>query len=196
MKIINTPAPAAPVAAFDFATAKEDSALEQLKENRRLERDPASGDMMFVFKTNGGKGSGPQRIPADNILPFLATLKECVDRAGDEGDVDRTQVPAHIQLRNTFSLVKNPGPSRTRTGQVIPAPFGGQDYFEWNSNTGRGNETKGSKPAKLPVGQAHEFMAAFDEFIQQGIQMLVSAGLMGAPAVEDDSEIEDDAADD
>lgn len=174
---------------LDLSDDKQPSSIEILKSNFTAGRK--EGQIVVVFKTNGGKGSGPQTVRADELLAFRNTLHECVAR-GEGAAMEAGYIPAPILLGRSFALVSNPGPGRNKKGEPTPAPFGGRDYYEWNSNTGQGTASKGSKPAKVPVDEMPEFLALFDANIDNTVARLVALGHMADPEAE---EVEEETSD-
>jgi hypothetical protein len=171
---------------LDLSDNKTLSSIDILGANFTAGRK--DGQLCVVFKTNGGKGSGPQTVRATELIEFRDTLHECVAR-GEGSTVEAGYIPAPILLGRSFALVANPGPGRNKKNEVTPAPFGGRDYYEWNSNTGQGTASKGSKPAKVPVDEIDGFLALFDKNVDQTVSRLISLGLM---ADEDADEDEDE----
>lgn len=178
---------------LDLSDEKQPSSIEILKSNFTAGRK--DGQIVVVFKTNGGKGSGPQTVRADELLAFRATLHECVDR-GEGAAMEAGYIPAPILLGRSFALVANPGPGRNKKGEATPAPFGGRDYYEWNSNTGQGTASKGSKPAKVPVDEMPEFLALFDTNIDDTVAKLIELGHMADPDAEEIEDASDEGTSD
>lgn len=175
---------------FGFGTTVEDtepSSIEMLTKNCGGHRDD-QGNVVLSFKTNTGKGSGPQSVRIEELQDFASTLRDCAER-GDGSVGEAGYVPAPIQLAKTFTLMANPGVTRNRKGEDVPAPFGGRDWYQWNSNTGNGNESKGSKPAKIPVDEIWDFLALFDTRVEQALEAARAAGILSED--EDEDEVED-----
>lgn len=155
---------------LDFTSTTEPSAVEYLRGNFTVGRTDDS--VMVVFKTNGGKGSGPQSVRADELVDYVDTLRECVER-GEGQAIEAGYVPAPILLQQSFRRVANPGPGKAKDGSTIPALFEGRDWYEWNAASG-----KGSKPAKVPVDEMAEFLSLLSERSEQTIARLIELGMI------------------
>ncbi len=166
---------------FDFNEGSEPTSIDTLRGHCKVKS--IGGSYLAEFKTNGGKGSGPQRVALTELQAFRATLRERVE-AGEAETVEAGYIPAPVQLARSFRLVTNPQ-TPDKAGNI---PFEGRDWYEWNSSTGQGNASKGSKPAKVPVNEMEEFMALFDSRVDAIIAKATNAGILSVeePEVEED----------
>lgn len=174
---------------LDLGQDNSVSSVDMLRKNFKAGMD-SDGRIVVVYKTNGGKGSGPQTIPATELLQFSQTLAECAARGEGEAH-EAGYIPTYELLARSFRLVANPGPTIKSNGNVTPAPFGGRDWYEWNSSTGQGTASKGSKPAKVPVNEMDDVVSLFHESTDRMIAKLVEAGHMEEPYTDEDESLVD-----
>ena len=166
---------------FDFDDSSTPSAVDTLRGHCKVKRIDET--LQVEFKTNGGKGSGPQRVALTELLDFASVLSERYE-AGEAEAVEAGYIPAPVQLARSFRRVANPGVT-DKSGSV---PFNGRDWYEWNSSTGQGNASKGSKPAKIPVDEMAEFLDLFHDRVGAIISKARAAGLISDEDVDEDED--------
>lgn len=157
---------------LDFSSDTQPSSVDLLRNNYRVvqtaETEDAESQILAVFKTNAGKGSGPQKVRIGELAEFRSVLHSCVER-GEGVTAEAGYIPAPVMLNQSFHLVKGAD--------------GEEDYYQWNSSPG-----KGSKPAKVPVSQMPAFLALFDERVDATIEKAREAGILDAPEADDEAD--------
>lgn len=164
-------------------------------------------DFIVVFKSSTGKGSGAQQIPGPETDRFRRTLRDLATGGGAAAEAG--YVPSWQRLIQSFKIVSNPGQGRDSKGNVKPAPYGGRDWYQWNIGVGSGEESKGAKPAKVPVDEMEDFLLAFDEMCdkaiarmqvsgveQVGLEDIIAEAAATLPSADEDPDVDTDADDD
>lgn len=138
-----------------------------------IEGPDGKGDYPVVsFVTNKGKGSGAQKLVADEFGPLVAVLREKLDSNFEEVEATGEYRTAAQIAEDTLCLVaidpETDKPSDDDDAEPTHIQF-------------RVREGKGSKPARIPLAEAEDVIAYLESRVKK-------VGDVLAQMVEDDDE--------
>lgn len=78
--------------------------LTVIKETLGVSRDPETGEVVVMFTTNKGKGSGVQVMPVSQFHPVIELLSDYADNGLPEGVSAEENLPADEVIRRTITV--------------------------------------------------------------------------------------------
>ena len=117
-----------------FASETVESPTQVIKDTLGVSRDPETGEVVVMFTTNKGKGSGVQVMPVDQFDAVISLLSDYAENGLPEGVSAEENLPADEVIRRTICIDEDELVSfRVRNG-------------------------KGAKPARFPLNTLNEIV--------------------------------------
>lgn len=120
----------------------------------------------FVFRTNDGKGSGPQIWRLSEMGENLATLQAIHDKGYEAVQTEEGYTPGPVVIRQTVSVVDDDGAAVVKF---------------------RNRNGKGSKPASIPRDEMPEVLAYLQDKVTQATSWAVSEGYLDSEGTDEDA---------